>query len=521
MKAIIYARVSSREQEETGYSLPAQEKYLNNYALSNGLEVVRVFSVTESASGHKQRKTFTDMLNYVEKHKVPIILCEKIDRLTRNLKDAAVVNDWVQKDEVRAVHFVKENFIVSKNTRAHENLVWDMKVAIARFYTNNLSEEVKKGQKEKVSQGHLPTKPPLGYSTIGEKGKKVHVVDTDKAHYIREMFELYATGDFSTRHLADEMFKRGLRNRTGRKLGKSRMHELLSDCFYMGNFMWKGERYKGAHEPLISVELFNLVQAKLNRTISSPYYSKHLPVFKGKIRCSVCEGAITWELQKGHWYGGCKSCKASQGKTKYIRQEKVEEQILNKLVAVAPKSERILKILEKALKESNSENFVIREEKLKSLRGIIDRAETRISTMYDDRLDGRISLDEYEARSKLITAEKEDAMREMAKLEKDSSHYYRAGIGIHELALRAKEIYQNPKTITEDRRNLLSFAFSKLALKSGKLDVEYTPGFEFLAKWMPKLNAQFEPQKTVANKRQKTAFAASRPTLLRGQDSNL
>ena len=52
---------------------------------------------------------------------------------------------------------------------AHENLVWDMKVAIARFYTNNLSEEVKKGQKAKLESGWMPQRPCLGYKTIGDK----------------------------------------------------------------------------------------------------------------------------------------------------------------------------------------------------------------------------------------------------------------------------------------------------------------------------------------------------------------
>ncbi|MEA3450109.1 MAG: hypothetical protein U9Q85_04025 [Patescibacteria group bacterium] len=88
------------------------------------------------------------------------------------MKDGAVISDWVIADEKRQVHFVKENFVVSRNTRAHENLVWDMKVAIARFYTNNLSEEVKKGQKAKVEAGWLPSGYKFGYKTVGEKAIK-------------------------------------------------------------------------------------------------------------------------------------------------------------------------------------------------------------------------------------------------------------------------------------------------------------------------------------------------------------
>lgn len=85
---------------------------------------------------------------------------------------------------------------------------------------------------------------------------------------------------------------------------------------------------------------------------------------------------------------------------------------------------------------------------------------------------------------------------------------------IHELASRAKEIYLSPKAQTEDRRLLLSYAFSNLTLSQGKLEVKYTPAFEFLSKWVPTLNKDFEPQKTVDNKEQKTTSVASCPTLL-------
>src|SRR6266436_4194681 len=95
-KAIIFARVSSREQEETGYSLNAQVKLLNDYALQHELEVVKVWRVSESASGKQVRKLFNEMLQHVSRHQIPVILCEKIDRLTRNLRDASAVDEWAR-----------------------------------------------------------------------------------------------------------------------------------------------------------------------------------------------------------------------------------------------------------------------------------------------------------------------------------------------------------------------------------------------------------------------------------------
>lgn len=123
-------------------------KLLNEYTSKNGFTVAKAFRVSESASGKQIPEDLQRNVQYTEKHRIPIILCEKIDRLTRNLKDAASVSDWINENAERQVHFVKESFIVNKNTRAHENLVWDMKVAIARFYTNNLSEDPQGTERE-------------------------------------------------------------------------------------------------------------------------------------------------------------------------------------------------------------------------------------------------------------------------------------------------------------------------------------------------------------------------------------
>ncbi len=519
-KAIIYARVSSKEQEDTGYSLDAQEKLLKEYAAKNDFCIAKIFRVSESASGKQIRKTFNEMLQYAEKHKIPVILCEKIDRLTRNLKDAASVSDWINENAERQVHFVKESFIVNKNTRAHENLVWDMKVAIARFYTNNLSEEVRKGQKEKIAQGWLPAKPPLGYKTIGEKGHKIPVLDETTAPLIKRMFELYATGNYSLNALTGVMYKEGLRNSGNRKFGRSRIHESLSDPFFYGKIRWNGEIYAGKHEPLISKELFDAVQQRLVRSNDNPQYKKHFPVFKAKIKCEECGGVIAWEVQKSHWYGHCNHYrKCSQKKS--VRQEIVEEQLFPYFEKIAPKNPRILQWLEKALKESHNEEIDYNTAKREEFNRIIRIADQRIENAYRDKLDGKMPASLCEKMIKESTEEKEMAIENMGKLSKGRTAYYEAGYAIHELASKAKAIYVNPKATDEDRRLLLSYVFSNMTLKADRIRPNYTFAFEFLAEWMPKLNSIFEPMEIGTREAKEGASAPSHPVLLRRQDSNL
>jgi DNA invertase Pin-like site-specific DNA recombinase len=497
IEAVIYARVSSKEQEESGYSLEAQEKLLKDYAEQRGFELVKIYKVTESASGKQIRKMFIEMIQYVTMNDINIILCEKIDRLTRNLKDAATASDWILESDGREIHFVKENFVVSKNTRAHENFVWDMKVAMARFYTNNLSEEVKKGQKEKTSQGWLPTKPPLGYKTIGEKGHKIHIIDEKVAPYIKEMFTLYATGNYSTISLGKKMYELGFRSRGGNRVVKSKTHKLLCDPFYYGKFMWKGKLYDGRHEPIISKDLFDQVKEKLTR-LSAPYHNKHAKELRGKVVCGNCKKTVTWELQKGHWYGGCKQCKTQLGsEKKYIRQEVLETDLLAHLGSIAPKNGLVLEVLKKALKESHNEESALHEAQVNGINASLLRIQQRMKTMYDDKLDGRISAEFYDEKVTTFGQERETLSDALKKLNSDSTEYYKVGYAIHELALKASDIYKSEKATIEERRLLLAYSFSNISVLKGEVIPEYTKAFNFLSTWMPKVNKILEPiQKT-------------------------
>src|SRR3989338_10840888 len=353
MKTVLFARVSSKEQEQEGYSLPAQEKLLTEYAERKNLEITKSFSISESASGRYQRKTFNEMLEYVTKNKIKVIVCEKVDRLTRNLKDAVSINEWIQEDPERQVHFVKENCVLSKESKSNEKFIWNIKVSVAQYYIDNLSEEVKKGQKEKINQGWLPTKPPPGYKTVGEKGHKIHIIDQHKASLVKRMFELYSTGNYSIKKLTEMMSQEGLTGFNGNKMGKSRVHQLLIDPFYTGKNRWNGKVTNGKHEPLISIELFNTVQSVLKRK-TTPKYNKHIYLFTGMLRCFECKGVITWEIQKGHIYGHCNHYRSCSQK-KWSKEYEIENQILEVLDRLKIQNPRITDWIRKALKEHNKD----------------------------------------------------------------------------------------------------------------------------------------------------------------------
>ena len=266
IKAVVYARVSSKEQEREGFSIPAQLKLLMDYAAAQGFIVFRKYVDVETAK-QSGRTGFTSMIDLFRKEKrsLPsegrchLLLVEKTDRLYRNLKD------WVTLDELDLeIHFVKENFVLSKNSRSSEKFIHGIKVLMAKNYIDNLSEETKKGMKEKAEQGIYPSYAPLGYANIDQAGKRYIQPDPNIAPLIRLLFEWYATGNYSLLEVTKKAQAEGLDYRkTGARLHKSIVHKILTNPIYYGDFEWAGKRYRGTHKPIITNQIFDRVRSVL------------------------------------------------------------------------------------------------------------------------------------------------------------------------------------------------------------------------------------------------------------------
>lgn len=519
-KCILYCRVSSKEQEEKGYSLEAQEKLLKDYACRNDFSIVKTYKISESASGKLIRKTFSEMLVYTKKNKLNLILVEKIDRLTRNLRDAAIISDWINEDEKHEIHFVKENFIVNRNTRAHENLVWDMKVAIARFYTNNLSEEVKKGQKAKLESGWMPQRPCLGYKTIGDKGHKTQVIDENVAPLIRQAFELYASGNYSLKFLAEVMFNKGLKAPSEKKLASSTFYNILTNPFYIGQIIWNKKVYSGNHEPIVSQALFDKVQLKIKRKLSATQFKKHLFIFKGNMRCAECGGIISWSQRKGHIYGTCNHYRPCSQNTR-VREQDIIDQLMVYLKKMQAATPDLIDWLENTIKEVEPTNNNLLESQKQALEESLKRIENRLDLLYNDKLDGKITEDFYLKKYNEFNAEKIDLEKKIKHISPNNQiSDFEKGIKLHRLAYEAPDLIDNTEEEVETKRLVLSQLFSDFELKGDKIRVKYTLGGGFLAEWMPRVNSSFGPVKFDQDYEKTGLLKPVSSSMLPGWDSN-
>ena len=325
--AVLYTRVSSTEQSVTGFSISAQQQLLREYARSRGFAIEVEFSEVESA-GRTGRGAFGAMLEHLNKNRrIRAILVEKTDRLYRNIQD------WLAVGELDVeVHLVKENVVLSENSVSSEKFLHGIKVLVAKNYSDNLSEEARKGMLEKARQGHWPTRAPHGYRNVmGSKGKKIIEPDPELGPQVLQIFRWYATGNIGIRQLTDMAVLCGMKDRRSRKpIQRTTINNILRNPLYMGEFDWGGKRFKGVHQPLVSAALWDDVQVLLaGRAPKHRVREKLVFTFTCLVSCGRCrdEGAerfLVAERQKGKYvYYRCERCKRN-GRAEYVREEAIE-----------------------------------------------------------------------------------------------------------------------------------------------------------------------------------------------------
>lgn len=485
-KAVIYTRVSSKEQRDEGYSVEAQSRLLHSYAQKMGFQIVRAFEDVETAK-QAGRTQFGKMLDFFKQEaeskpknqRCHILLVEKTDRLYRNFED------FVALDRLDLfVHLVKDGDVISRNSDASKKLMHAIRVSMSNWTVNNLGEEASKGMLEKAKLGMYPTKAPLGYLNAEKDGKRVIRIDEKRAPLIRKMFELYATGQYSTLRLAKRMREEGLRSKKGNALTRSGIHHHLETLTYTGQFEWQGVIYDGKYEPIISRELFDKVQDMLGKKGSHrPRQKKYDWAFRGLVSCGHCGCTLTAEEKlkasgKTYIYY---HCTGARGKCpeKYVEEKELARQF--GFVVDAIKMDReVADWVITALRESHQDERAYQDAQIAGLQVQYRRLQDRLHQMYLDKLDGRLPDPEFYDKQSAIWRQEQAAIQEkLDALRSADQTYLDECVQLLELVQRAVSLYE--KQTAKEKRELLNFVLSNSTWKDGQLTPEYRLPFNFLA----------------------------------------
>jgi hypothetical protein len=238
----------------------------------------------------------------------------------------------------------------------------------------------------------------------GPDGKNTIAVDAAVAPAVIRLFERYAGGDCSLSELSTWAAEVGLRSKRGNALSRSTIHALLQNPLYVGELDWMGTVYPGRHQALISRELREQVLARLGeRALVSRATQFREFAFSGLVRCATCaaEGGaylLVGEIHKERYvYYTCQECKR-RDRVVYHREASLARAFLSALerLWVAPE---VLASLRSALRASHAALVEARDRELGQVRRQLEVLQQRLDRAYDDRLDGRLSVEDYERRA--------------------------------------------------------------------------------------------------------------------------
>jgi DNA invertase Pin-like site-specific DNA recombinase len=482
-KAVVYARVSSKEQEKEGFSIPAQLKLLKDYAAAQRFAIAKEYVDVETAK-QTGRAAFGEMIARLKAQpSIRILLVEKTDRLYRNLKD------WVTVDDLEVeIHFVKEGVVLSRGSRSSEKFMHGIKVLMAKNYIDNLSEEARKGMQEKAEQGIWPTKCPLGYRNVsGSDGKKIIAADPAIAPLIAKLFEWYARGDISLKEAARKAHAAGLAYpRSGAKVPVSTIHTILRNRLYTGWFEWNGKLIQGQHEALVPVELWERVQDVIDgRFSNNSRRGRRDFAFSGLISCKQCGCAVVGEMKKQryvyyHCTGYADKCQGNPAscRRKYAREEALEAQF-TELLGRLKFDDEVLEWVRDALHASHADERHEHEEAIRRHQVEHKRLQERINAMYVDKLDGVVDTAFFEKMSTQWRDEQNRCLREIERHQSADQSYMEEGVQLLELARNAQKLFEQQEP--REKRRLLNFVLSNCTWEDGQVVANFRQPFDLLA----------------------------------------
>lgn len=455
---VIYARVSTKEQAEEGYSIPAQLKALETFCATEQLRIAETFVETESA-GRTGRKAFGQMLAYLSEHpEVRTVVAHKQDRLYRNFADKGMLEDALG---------IRTRYVVGDLGDGPEGeLVRDVNLAVSKWYLRNLSQEVAKGMQEKAEQGGWPFRAPVGY--LNDRNTRRLIVDPDMAPLVVYAFERYATGLVSLQQLADELTGRGMRSRDGHRMHLTPLSGMLANPIYTGVVRYKGMSYPGTHEPLVSVALFERVQAQRDPNRIRNRGRRHVYALRDYMTCDVCGCKVTAQRQKGHVYYHCTHGKGKDAcdQRRYTREEELVGQVEEVLsrIAISP---AVVEALVEAARERDGKHSGEADQERARLMRQADGVRARQGALLDKLLDGTITDDAYRSKDAQLQEELGTFELRLSRLDAAPSETFTQVEKLASVAAGAWVSFAEGSD--ELRREVLATVLSNLTVRDGRI----------------------------------------------------
>lgn len=443
--------------------------------------------VTFKANGSVQydieRPKFQQLVQHLARGEFSGVICLSMDRISRNTYDAAIIK------ELRArgcdIRFVQANY--EETSAGHFHM--DMDSAFATHHSRVTSEKVRATYAKLRTEGKCTYRTPLGYRDLGPDNKPF---DNKRAPLVKQLFERYATGEWSLEELAVWARQHGLtakprrRKRTreeilageenklplvSRPLTRTGVASILNNRFYVGLIRYDKEWLPGNHQPLITRQLFEQVQRRLKERYSSVHYlEKEFFCYRGFLNCTCGRSYSPYE-QKGHIYyrSPCKpTCPNTARNLDEGTIDAIVEELFGRLYLTEAEAESLAQHLPKHLEQRRSEGNRQRQS-LEARRERINRdhqylRENKITLLRE----GVYTMNDFAREEQKLEDELADVeAQEESPEEPSADEMLETLLNFSEL-MKLAQVSYNLAT-PQEKHNIVLKAFSELTLKDGKL----------------------------------------------------
>lgn len=490
MKAIIIARVSDPSQVEAGNSLPAQTRRIKQYFDRKKFDVIKKYSFDESAYKEK-RDDFDEIFDFIKKQKEVIAVgFDKVDRFSRNVFDQRVAHLYeMAVDGKIELHFVSDGQVINSGISASDKFRFSMSLGLAKYYSDAISDNVKRAQEQKLRKGEWPSAAPFGYANIDLDGRKIIVPHEFNSQIVAQMFAWYASRNYSLLEVS-----RKLKKEFDIKKSTSMVHKILGDTFYIGTMKWSGQEHPHYYEQFIDPEVFERVQAiKSGRKDSTKlfkYAGKNFS-YRGLLRCHECGCSMTPQTKKRkltdgsynqHTYYSCTNYHKTHDKVLHIKEALIDEQFTQIFADLEIPEDKLTEISE-VLREAHKNKNEFYEKQANHLNLELKRYKGRINIAYEDRLDGRITKDKYEQIRQESQKKIDQIKTKIDQLDFAEKEYYTTTARLVELGSRSAEIFERSKAM--EKRALINLVLSNATIEGKKLRYEAKFPFNMVLKYAP------------------------------------
>jgi len=507
--ADIVARLSDAKKQDSN---EAQVNRLIEYVKAKGFTEWRIHEIEESSTKDDRKEFNRIMKELLATNQTIYLFVDTIDRFQRSFKESVQYDSLRQEGRIE-LFFYRENLHIHKNSNSADIIRWDMGVMFARSYVLQLSDNVKRKFEQKRRDGEWMGKPRLGYinSTDIITEKKTIVPDPEKAHLVNELFDAFATGQYSVTTARNMIIDKGLKTADGNPPSRSVIHNILRDPFYVGFAVsHKHGKYPHQYKTLVTKETFDRCQEVLDGRNETRTKEDSKPfIFKGLLHCVNCGCALSPELKKGKYvYYSCTNAKGNC-KRKYIPEKVLLSPVYRIFEAFASLPDWAHKELVGELRRVFENEKVFHGQQVSRLQAEYKRIQLRVDKLLDLLLDGSITSDEHT--KKLSVLKKQQSLINM-ELEEHSKGDYEFHINVDRvlnLTNNMKDIFDSSEV--GEKREILNYLLQNPVVEGANISYDIKKPFTVVMEF-----AKAAKKATPGD-----LFTDGCPSLLRGQDSNL